>query len=263
MNWVEEMINDYYKWLRERTTTRLDEATGWSAISTPFLGAFNDPIEIYVRKNGDKIELSDDGVTLDNLAQMGVNINRSPKRKEWLNFILKNFGVELDDNELHCVATKETFPQMKHNMLCAMMELSDMEMMSQSTVVSLFRDDVRSFFDKMDVVYTPQFIMKGSTGIEFTFDFQIAGRKQETVIKSFNSLNKLNVPNFLFSWEDIKVVREEVAGKQVRSMAIVNDAALKLKPEYVSALESHGCDIILWSQKDNPEVADKIRKLAA
>ena len=139
-------------------------------------------------------------------------------------------GVELIDNELHCVATKDNFPQMKHNMLCAMMELSDMEMMAQSTVYSLFRDDVRSFFDRMDVVYTPQFIMKGSTGIEFTFDFQIAGRKQETVVKS---------------------------------MAIVNDAALKIKPEYVSALESYGCDIILWSQKDSPEVAEKIRNLAA
>ena len=46
MNWVEDMINDYYKWLRQRTTTRLDETTGWSAISTPFLGAFNDPIEM-------------------------------------------------------------------------------------------------------------------------------------------------------------------------------------------------------------------------
>lgn len=262
MNWVEDMINDYYKWLRQRTTTRLDETTGWSAISTPFLGAFNDPIEIYVRKDCDQIELSDDGVTIENLLQTGVNINRSPKRKEWLNFILKNYGVELIDNELHCVATKDNFPQMKHNMLCAMMELSDMEMMAQSTVYSLFRDDVRSFFDRMDVVYTPQFIMKGSTGIEFTFDFQIAGRKQETVIKSFNSLNKLNVPNFLFSWEDIKAVREEVSGKQVKSMAIVNDAALKIKPEYVSALESYGCDIILWSQKDSPEVAEKIRNLA-
>lgn len=263
MNWVEEVINDYYKWLRERTSTRLDEVTGWSAISTPFLGAFNDPIEIYVRKEGDKIELSDDGVTLDNLNQMGVNLNRSPKRKEWLGFILKNYGVELDDNELRCTATRETFPQMKHNMLCAMMELSDMEMMSQSTVASIFRDDVRGFFDKMDLIYTPQFIMKGSTGIEFTFDFQIAGKKQETVIKSFNSLNKLNVPSFLFSWEDIKSVRESVAGKIVNSMAIVNDSALKLKPEYVDALRNHGCDIILWSEKDSPAVKERIKRLSA
>ena len=37
MNWVEDMINDYYKWLRQRTTTRLDETTGWSAISTPYI----------------------------------------------------------------------------------------------------------------------------------------------------------------------------------------------------------------------------------
>lgn len=89
-----------------------------------------------------------------------------------------------------------------------------MEVLAQNNVATIFKEDVKSFFDKHDLVYTPQFITKGSTGIEFTFDFQFAGRKKETVVKSFNSLNKINVPNFLFTWNDIKPVREEQTGKK-------------------------------------------------
>ena len=193
MSWIEDSITDYYKWLRERAKVRTDETTGWSVMSTPFLGAYNDPLEIYLRKDGDEIEMSDDGVTFENLNQLGVN----------------------------------------------------------------------SFFDKHDLVYTPQFITKGSTGIEFTFDFQFAGRKKETVVKSFNSLNKINVPNFLFTWNDIKPVREEQTGKKVSSLAIVNDLAIKLKPEYIEALKTYGCGYVPWSQKDSPETIKLFKDLVA
>ena len=173
------------------------------------MGAYNDPIEIFIRTNGENIELSDDGVIFDNLRQLGVNVNRSLKRKEWVEYILRNYGVTIEDNELRATATLENFPQKKHSLLCAMLEISEMEVLAQNNVATIFKEDVKSFFDKNDLVYTPQFIMKGSTGIEFTFDFQFAGRKKETVVKSFNTLNKINVPNFLFTWEDIKPVREE------------------------------------------------------
>lgn len=263
MSWIEDRITDYYKWLRERARIRTDENTGWSVMSTPFLGAYNDPLEIYMHRDGDEIELSDDGVTLDNLSQLGVNINRSQKRKEWVEYVLRNYGVTLEENELRTVATVETFPLKKHSLLCAMLEISDMEVLAQNNVATLFKEDVKSFFDKHDLVYTPQFIMKGSTGIEFTFDFQFAGRKKETVVKSFNTLNKTNVPNFLFTWQDIKPMREEQSGKEVNSLAIVNDVAIKLKPEYIEALKAYGCGYLPWSQREQPETIELFKGLVA
>lgn len=263
MSWIEDRITDYYKWLRQREKVRTDETTGWSVISTPFLGAYNDPIEIYARKDGDSIELSDDGVTFDNLNQLGVNVNRSQKRREWVEYILRNYGISLEDNELRVVATIGNFPQKKHSLLCAMLEISEMEMLAENSVATIFKEDVKNFFDKLDLVYTPQFITKGSSGIEFTFDFQFAGRKKETVVKSFNTLNKMNVPNFLFTWQDIKPIREEQAGKEVNSLAIVNDLAIKLKSEYIDALHNYGCKYVPWSQKDSPETIDFFKNLVA
>ena len=254
MNWLEDCISQYYKWLRDNTSYRTDDQTGWSSITTPFMGAFNDPIDIYVKQFGeDKVLLSDDGVTLENLELMGVNVSRSPRRKEWLNYILANYGIKLEDNELISEARMAEFAQKKHNMICAISEISDMEVLVKNTISSLFKEDVRTFFDEQQLIYTPQFITKGKTGIDFTFDFQIAGRTKEVVIKSFNTLNKINVPNFLFSWEDIKEAREAASGKELKGLAIINDTDREVKGEYISALNKYGADCILWSKRERVE----------
>jgi len=259
MNWIDNSIEEYYNWLREKTIVTKDERTGWSVITTPFLGLFNDNIEIYAKLDNGKLVLSDDGMTLSNLEYAGAPILRSPKRKEWLEMVFLNYGITLnEDNELQVIGTVKDFNQKKHNLICAISEVSDMAMMAKHTVSSLFKEDVKIFLDEQNIIYTPQFIAKGSTGIEFTFDFQIAGRQKELVIKSFNSLNKINVPNFLFGWEDIKPAREKVSGKELRSLAIVNNIDKEIKQEYLDALESKGAGYILWSHRHQPEMLEKL-----
>ena len=134
-----------------------------------------------------------------------------------------------------------------------------MEITAKHLVSSLFRDDVKQLLDEQEIIYTPQFITKGSSGIEFTFDFQIAGRNKELVLKSFNSLNKINVPNFLFSLDDIKPVREKASGKEMLSLAVINDIEKDIKPEYINALKSRNTDILFWSERSKPESLQKLR----
>ncbi len=257
MSWIENSIKEYYNWLHEKTIVTKDENTGWSAISTPYSGLFNDTIEIYAKLENGRLILSDDGVTLANLELAGAPLLRSSKRKEWLDMVLLNYGIALLDNELQVIGTEKDFNQKKHNLICAISEISDMAMMAKHTVSSLFKEDVKAYLDEQGIICTPQFIAKGSTGIEFTFDFQIAGKQKEIVIKSFNSLNKINVPNFLFGWEDIKPTREKVSCKELKGLAIVNNEDKEIKREYLDALKSKGADIILWDQRYQREMLDK------
>lgn len=260
MNWVEESIREYYSWLKSNTFVNEDKQTGWVTISTPFLGLFNDNIEIYAKKINDRIELNDDGQTIKNLDLLGVSVKSSAKRKELLDFILTNYGITVQGEELSVKCSLADFAQKKHNIISAISEISDLEVMAKHTIASVFHEDVKSFLDEQQIIYTPQFIAKGSTGIEFTFDFQIAGREKEIVLKSFNTVNKMNVPNFLFAWDDIKATREKVTKKQLKGLAIVNDIDNSAKSEYLEALRSKGSEVILWSQRHQP---DNIRKLAA
>ena len=258
--WIDKLINDYYKFLRDRTAIITDTGTDWAAISTPFIGAFNDYLEIYIKKSQDKIVLSDDGNTLKNLDLQGVSVSSSPKRKEILEKLLLTYGIKYDDDEFIVEATEANFAQKKHNLIMAITEVNDMYMLSNPTVSSIFKEDVKLFLDEQEIIYTPQFISRGRSGLEFTFDFQIAHKDKEIVIKSFNSLNKNNIPNFLFTWDDVKSVREQVSNKSLMGLAFINDTEKKIEAEYIEALKSRNAECILWSERYNPE--NKIKLVA-
>src|SRR5690606_23823538 len=137
-----------------------------------------------------------------------------------------------------------------HNLLSAIIEINDLAVLSKHSVTGIFKEDVRTFLDQQQVIYTPDFLSKGVTGLEFSFDFQIAERTKEVVIKSFNTINKANLPTFLFSWEDIKPVREKVTKKEVKAIAIINDTEKEVKSEFLEALISKNADYMLWSERD-------------
>ncbi len=260
--WINELIDQYYDFLKGRTAVVTETGTDWAVMSTPFIGLFNDTLEVYTKKDNGRILLSDDGITIKNLDLVGSPISRSPKRKDLLEKILLNYGIQFQNNEFITEATEQNFPQKKHNLVSAISEINDMYMLAKHTVASIFKDDVKAYLDEQEIIYTPQFISKGSTGLEFTFDFQVAYKGKEIVIKSFNSMNKLNLPNFLFTWDDIKSIREKVTDKQVVGLAIINDEEKEIQTEYLDALKSKNADYILWTQRHTPENVNKL-KIAA
>lgn len=100
MSWIDNSIKEYYDRLREKTIVTVDEQTGWSEITAPFQGLFNDNIQLYAKLEEDKLILSNDGLTLENLELVGAPVLRSPKRKEWMEMIFLNYGITLRENEL-------------------------------------------------------------------------------------------------------------------------------------------------------------------
>lgn len=252
-------MDDYYTFLKEKTLVSQSASSEWVEISTPFTGLYNDTVDIYAKQAGSKILLSDDGNTLRNLELSGMEISRSPKRKEILERILINYGVRISNDELVTEATEKDFLQKKLNLISAISETSDMYYLARHTVASVFREDVKNYLDEHEIVYTPHFISKGSTGLEFTFDFQIAYRKTEIIIKSFNSINKMNLPHFLFTWDDIKKVRERQTEKEVIGLAVINDIDRAISEEYIDALRNYGAQHILWSERETPENVQKLK----
>jgi Domain of unknown function DUF1828/Domain of unknown function DUF1829 len=262
MNWINTLMDNYYAFLKEKTLVKVSSTTDWVEISTPFVGLFNDTVDIYAKKDGNKIILSDDGNTLRDLELSGLEISRSPRRKEILDRLLINYGVRINNKELTTEATERDFPQKKLNLISAISETADMYYLAKHTVASVFREDVRSYLDEQELIYTPYFISKGSTGLEFTFDFQIAYRNTEIVIKSFNSVNKMNLPHFLFTWDDIKKVREQQTQKEIIGLAVINDIDREVSDEYLSALDNKGAQNILWSQRHSLENIKKLKRVA-
>ena len=260
MIWVNSLINEYYSWLKSKTVILQDDKTNWVAIQTPFIGIFNDTIEMYAQKKGEKIILSDNGETFNNLELVGTSLTRMGERKNIAERILLNYGIQLqNENELITETSESNFPQKKHNFLSAIMELNDLHVLSKTNIASIFKEDVRTFLDEQNVIYTPDFISKGSTGLEFMFDFQIAGKQSELVLKSFNTINKQTLSSFLFSWDDIKPVREKVSKKDIVAIAVLNDEEKPIKGEYLDALDAKKAKYIIWSQRYKEESISKLK----
>lgn len=251
MNWINTYVDDYYSWLRKKTIIQQGTTTDWFLIDTPFLGAFNDTIEIYAQRKDNRFKLSDNGETLNNLELQGLQIQGSKTRRNLLDSILLNYGIKTVNDELIVESNSENFSQSKHNLLSAILEINDLYVLSKNNVSSIFKEDVRSFLDHQNIIYTPDFISKGITGLEFNFDFQIAQKTKEIVIKSFNTINKSTLSTFLFSWDDIKPLREKTTKKEVKAIAIINDLDREIKGEYLTALQSKNADFILWSERNS------------
>lgn len=261
MEWLTQGIRDYHNLLKDKTQINKDINTDWIVISTPFIGAFNDTIEIFVRRNQSDhtIQFSDDGNTIRNLELQGVSFSRSEKRKHLFSKVLMTYGLYLNNDEIITNSSLDKFAQKKYDMITAIAELNSFNILSKNNVSSLFKEDVKNYLDEKNIIYTREFISKGKTGLEFTFDFQIAHKNKEIVIKAFNSLNKANVPNFLFTWEDIKENRERISGKPLHAIVIVNDAEKEIGQEYLEALDVKKADCIPWKERNDQKYTKKLR----
>lgn len=263
MHWLEEKMDQYHRWVKSKTLTLPEEQDEWALISTPFMGLFNDTLEIYAKRDDDgQIILSDDGKSLNNLDLVGVSISRSTARREMVENLLVGYGVTMQGNEIVTKATDSNFPQKKHDLLQAMLELNNFYVLSKPTVSKVFKDDVREYLEEQKVVYTPQFISRGAVGIEFVFDFHIAYREQEIIIRSFNGMNRVYLSSFLFAWKDVKKHREQLTRKQVVGLAIINDEDKPVPEEYIHALGKEKTDHMLWSGRHEPVNVAKLKEAA-
>lgn len=127
MDWINDKIDEYCRWLRGNMDAKQDLGTGWYVLSTPFIGLFNDHIQVYVRRTDSGILLSDDGETLDNLSMAGVDFNRSERRRRFLDQILNTYGVSKEGTELFVKSSEKEFPFKKHALVTAIMNIYDLE----------------------------------------------------------------------------------------------------------------------------------------
>jgi hypothetical protein len=263
MNWLKEEVDRYYDWLKQNTFVREEQGTGWGVISMPFTGLFNDNIAIYAKREGNNILLSDDGDTIASLQNVGVSFS-SPHRKAILERISRNFGVKvLKNGEITKSVTYEQFPQGKHDMLQAIMEISDLRNISSRSVNSLFKEDVRAFFKDNRINVNPQMMLPGKSGINFTFDYMLSNFDSECLVQTFNVLDKPRLAQFLFGMDEVKENRQKTTDKTLSAVTIINDVDNKLKEEFSTALTSRNYAVLLWSERNLPKFKNNFKKFAA
>lgn len=252
MDTLKNLIDNYYNWLKDKTI--LKQIDNVCEITTPYLDRHNDYIQIYALKDNDKYKLTDDGNTIRDLIISGCSLE-SNKRQKMLNVILSGYGIELENKEILVTKTTNSdFPLKKHNLIQAIIDVNNMFYLANSTIESLFYEDVKQWFDAIDVRYNERIPFIGKSGYSRTFDFVIPRSKKapERLIKTLNNPNKQNADNIIFDWLDIESARPEGS----KPFVLINNEEKNISSSILDSFENYNISAIPWSNKD--EVKEKL-----
>jgi len=239
-------IDAYFAWLRDRTKLR-NLPDGWTEITTPYLDRHNDYIQIYGRRQGDLIELTDDGNTITDLETSGCDV-KAGKRRLLLDGATKGHGVEVKGRELLVKADDRTFALKAHSLVQSILQVNDLFYTARPHVASLFLEDVTEWLNERNVRYSPRVKLAGKSGFDHYFDFIIPQSRQasERLLSAVNRPNRQAAGNFIFSWVDIRDSRPS----KTEAIAIINDHDSAGASEYVSAIAQYDIVALPWSKRE-------------
>jgi len=244
---IQAPIQRYFEWLKEKTAW--DKVGDWFEITTPHLDRHNDYIQIYAKKQKNRWVLSDGGSTLTDLIQSGCIIDNSPKRQEIFTTILNGFGIEkLQDKTLVTYAEEDTFPIQKHNLIQAILAVSDMFYLSQTTVKSVFLEDVGQWLDKKEIRFSANLKITGQSRYDHLFHFLIPKSKNapERIIQTINTPTKDSALTFIVAWVDTQKTRP----KGATAIAFLNDNNSTVSASVKNSLRSYDITPVLWTDKE-------------
>ena len=241
----DQLITNYLNWLKQKI--KIAEINNYCEITTPFLDRHNDSLQIFLKKEGDDLKLTDDGYTIKDLILSGFELN-TEKRKKLFDSILNGFGVKNVNDELTIESNYENFPQKKHNLIQAILAINDLFVLSSPNVESFFKEDVEKFLNMNSVRHIPSVKFTGKSGFDHYFDFVIPASKDnsERVIRAINRATRQSVTSLIFSWNDIKEIRTPNS----KMLVVLNDFEYKINPEYLSALKQYSLMPIEWTKRE-------------
>ncbi|MEO6330016.1 MAG: DUF1829 domain-containing protein [Ginsengibacter sp.] len=241
---MKELIDSYIGWLKGKISYK--EIDGHFEVTTPFVNHINDQIQFYLKRDErDRIFMTDDGDTINNLEMAGVDIS-APGRQKELHSILNGFGVMLKGNELSIMATSSTFPMRKHNFIQALLSVDDLFIVASPKVESFFLEDVTYFLQQNSIRFSPNIILQGKSSFQHKFDFLIpsSSKAPERIIKVVSSPKKQNIIAQLFAFEDTKQARNN------EGIIILNDLEKIVAPDILQAIEEYGINDFSWKSKE-------------
>lgn len=244
---IKTYIDDYANWLKnEITFSKIGE---YYEINTPFLDTDNDYLQFYVKQDGNDIYFTDDGYTINSLESSGVKMTKL--RKQQLICILNQYGVVLKGNELTIKAPAKDFAQKKHAFTQCLIRVSDLYMLSNARVTSIFLDDVLGFFERRNIFPTENVQFAGISGFYHNYDFvlQRTINNPERICLAVNNANRTAIGNIIFSWSDTKPSRKD---KDSKLIVLLNDNN-PIGKGSEDALENYGILGMRWSKHDTKE----------
>ena len=241
-----QYADQYFQWVKEHTHEIL-LTSRTTRLTMPFLDSCNDCVEIYITHYGDILRLTDAGNTISNLELSNVKIIKS--RKKILDSITNAHGIKVsEDNELFVECTPSMVSQNINSLTNCIIKVSDMLMLAMPNIKNIFSEDVRTFFDDNNIIYTENISVAGRSSYYANYEFVIPKTKKqpERFIVPINSPTQSYIKSTIFTWEDVRGNRNADSALYV----LLNDTSHKIADEVKTAFTEYGISSILWSERE-------------
>ena len=249
---VNKLVNSYLDWLKKDMDV-FEANDGWIGIISPFLDRHNDQISFFVKKSGKDYVFTDDGYTINDLEDYGVDLFKSPHRKRLLDYSVCSRGGFLDGYEIKMVASEADFHFKMHNFMQILLSVDDLFCLAQSNVRSLFWDDVRNYLQTIGggAIEGSSFIGKSGYSHIIEYAYPRTANRPVTWVEPINSPNRPNIMNAIYKWTDTRPARTQIDGDDAKFIVLLNDVDNDVKAQDVNALSTYGITPQLWSGKEN------------
>lgn len=253
----ENFTKSYSNWLLERIET-VERGRGFE-LSTPFLDPFNDGLRVFAEPKANGFLLHDDGLTLENLACMGIDTHSSDRRQRILNSALSGCGVAFEGGRIQIEASMANLPQRIHLLLMAMLRVNDLWMTVTPHRTTDFFEMVCEFLDKQEVSYSTNIAIPGKT-VEHPIDILISfPRRKERLIKLVSRPDTNNAKLVSFTWMELAQSRPDA-----EKVILVNDTLAEfaedggeqlrsVSDQTVNILSGYSDRVFRWSGRAKPE----------
>ena len=239
--------SQYLEWIRSNTEV-VSNSSGTIRLTTPFLDVDNDFTEIYIKNIGEKVLITDAGETISNLELSGFKM--SAKRRAILQTIASSNGIVLkENNELCTECTMGMFGLKANSLVQCIIKVSDMLVLSDNSIKTLFSEDVKNFLDDNDIRYMQNVSFIGKSTFYANYDFVIPKSKNmpERFITPINSAKENIIKSTIFTWEDVKPSRDS----NCILYGVINDTNKEVSVNNITALHEYGIKCVSWSERNN------------
>lgn len=259
-----DLAREYLAWLKDRLhTVRRGER---SVLSTPFLDPFHDGIEIVLDHAGGDLILHDGGRTLENLLDMGIQIDKSERRQQIIRHAIAGCGVEWVDGRLQTIATPDALAQRAHFLLTAVSRLNDLWMSAAPRSTGDFFALVKEYMDERNSHYIANVPIPGKT-VAHHMDFVVSlGRGKERLVKLVASPSVQAAKLVSFAWMELRDSRAES-----ERVVVLNDTSIpdslsdeeepesrNVSEQALAILNAYSNQVLTWSAKNDAQFSSAL-----
>lgn len=177
-------------------------------IRTPYLYPDGDNIDLFCKMEGDKVTVTDLGVTLGWLNMQSFSLQRTPNQKRLILVACKTHGVEYDRGMLlaRCNADESvahTFVRVAQ----AALRVSDVQFTFRRHRASI-KNQVAEYLSRLNVRYDRSQKLRGRSNRMWPVDFRVHARERQSLVYTLSIRNRAAAPrvvdHIVAAWHDLR-----------------------------------------------------------